>query len=95
MKIDTLTIELLVGIRSSLKLDLVDCEPEKGQKANFLTKSRRLDDEIHFVKFEGKIPPIELSRQAIADQQTLKKLAEIEDWTITDLDNCLNGNPHV
>ena len=95
MKMDTLTMELLVAIRSNLKLDLIDLGPDPGQKAKFLTPSRINDDEIHFVKFEGRVPPIELSMAAMKNTETLQKLTQIEDWTITDFDNCLNGNPHV
>lgn len=62
---DTLTIELLVSIRSNLKLDMVDLSPEPGQKAKFLTPSKVNDDEIHFIKFEGRLPTIELSAAAM------------------------------
>ena len=95
MTIDTLTLELVVAIRTNLKLDIVDLNPDKGQQARFLTKSKRNDDEIHYVKFEGKLPPLELSMEALKDTKNVKKLLEIEDWTITDFDNCLDGNPHV
>lgn len=95
MQIDTLTLELIVAIKSNLKLDLIDRHPDKGQRQQFLTPSKRNDDEIHFVRFEGRLPALELSMATIKDQQALKKLTEIEDWTITDFDNCLNGNPHV
>jgi len=65
---DSLTIELLVAIRSNLKLDLVDKKPGAEQeKKSFLTKSRRNDDEIHFVKFEGRFPVMELSLEKIKD----------------------------
>ena len=96
MKIDSLTIELIVAIKSNLKLDLVDLKPEKNQKKkSYLTASKINDDEIHFVKFEGRLPALELSLATAKDQMNIKKLAEIEDWTITDFDNCLDGNPHV
>ena len=91
---DTLTMELKVAIRSNLKLDLVDLNPDAGQKPNFLSPNRKNDDEIHFVQFEGRLPAVELSMEAIK-QKMAKKMIEIEDWTITDLDNCLDGNPHI
>ena len=94
-KMDSLTIELQVAIKSNLKLDLVDKKPEADQKKRFLTPSQRNDDEIHFVKFEGRFPVIELSMEGIKDQRSLNKITAIEDWTITDFDNCLEGNPHI
>ena len=95
MKIDSLTIELLVSIRCNMKLDMIDLSPDPGQKVNFLTPSKINDDEIHFVKFEGRMPAIELSMAALKDREGAAKLTQIEDWTITDFDNCLHGNPHV
>ena len=41
------------------------------------------------------MPTIKLSMEAIKEQRSLQKILEIEDWTITDFDNCLNGNPHI
>ena len=74
MKIDSLTIELLVSIRCNMKLDLIDLSPDPGQKVNFLTPSKINDDEIHFVKFEGRLPPIELSMAALKDREGAAKL---------------------
>lgn len=69
MKIDTLTLELIVAIKSNLKLDLVDLSPDdRHQKVNFLTNSKKTDDEIHFVKFEGRLPSLELSMATVKDQ---------------------------
>ena len=96
MQIDTLTVEIIVAFKSNLKLDLVDLHPDKGQqRTTFLTRLMRPEEEIHFVKFEGKLPTIELSMATVKDQNNFKKMLEIEDWTITDFDNCLLGNPHV
>ena len=74
MKIDSLTIELLVSIRCNMKLDLIDLSPDPGQKVNLLTPSKINDDEIHFVKFEGRLPPIELSMAALKDREGAAKL---------------------
>lgn len=53
----SMTLEMLISIKSNLKLDLIDLKPDLDQKkTNFLTHSRINDDEIHFIKFEGKIP---------------------------------------
>ena len=65
IKMDTLTLELKVAIRSNLKLDLVDLKPDAGQNPNFLSPKRKNDDEIHFVQFEGRMPAIELSMEAM------------------------------
>ena len=96
MTIETLNLELVVAISSNLKLDLVDLNPDQGQeKIRFLTKSKRNDNETHYIKFEGKLPPLELSLKALRERKTVTEMLAIEDWTITDFDNCLNGNPHV
>ena len=58
-------MELKVAIRSNLKLDLVDLKPDADQRPNFLSPKRKNDDEIHFVQFEGRLPAVELSLEAM------------------------------
>jgi hypothetical protein len=50
------------------------------------------DDEVHFAKFEGMFPDFEFSPMAIMSKM---KDMNIKEWTITDFDNFLKGNPHV
>jgi len=89
IKIESLTIEILVRFKTNLKLALAGVD-DQTRETVYLGSVR--DEEYHFVKFEGCLPPVEMTLDAI------KKLAmnmEIEDWTITDFDNCLEGNPHI
>lgn len=89
LKIDGVTLEVLVRFRTNLKLALSGVD-QKTQETVYMGQKR--DEEFHFVKFEGCLPAVEMSTDAI------KKIAEnfeIHDWTITDFDNCLQGNPHV
>ena len=88
MKLEKVNQELILQFETNLKLDLVDL----GTGESVIEKSRRPDHEIHFVRIEGRHPPINLSMDGLKDAA---KLVEIENWTITDFDNCLGGNPHV
>lgn len=54
--------------------------------------------ETHFVKFESLVNEYEIKLKTIFN--LLKERGGIQelnfkDWVITDLDNYLNGNPHV
>lgn len=63
---------------------------EKSKESIYMGSQH--ENEYHFVKFEGCLPPLEMNMDAI------KKAAmnfELQDWTITDFDNCLLGNPHA
>jgi len=87
--IKNVTLEVLVRIKTNIKLTLSSLDPKTKEIIYMGTKH---ENEFHFVKFEGCLPPIEMSMDAI------KKIAqnfEISDWTITDFDNCLQGNPHI
>ena len=54
MQIEGLTLELIVKIRTNYKLDLVDSS--SSEKNKLISKGAEIDDEIHFVKFEGFYP---------------------------------------
>ena len=53
------------------------------------------DMEYHFVRFEGSIPPLELSLSSLQEKLQKAIIPQADDWTVTDFDNCLDGNPHV
>ncbi len=87
--INNLTWEVLVRFKTNTKLSL---EINDVETRKLIYQGNPEDDEYHFIKFEGKLPPLEMSMHA------LKNMAlnfELSDWTITDFDNCLEGNPHV
>lgn len=89
LMIDNITLEVLIRIRTNLKLTLTSLD-QKTKETLYMGSPH--DNEFHFVKFEGCLPPIEMNMEAI------KKVAsnfELHDWTITDFDNCLSGNPHI
>ena len=53
--------------------------------------------ETHFVRFEGKLNPVDvefksmlLAREVL---EGISKTMRIEEWTITDFDGKLKGNP--
>jgi hypothetical protein len=89
LMIKNLTLEVLVRFKTNTKLNL---EINDVKTRKLIYQGNLEDSEYHFVKFEGKLPPLEMSIHA------LKSIAlnfELSDWTITDFDNCLEGNPHV
>ena len=52
--------------------------------------------ETHFMRFEGTLKPIKFQLDSISKMMdNIAKELEIEDWTITDVDNFLKGNPHT
>ena len=88
MKLEKINQELILQFRTNLKLDLVDLKTGES----IIDQRSKADHEIHFVRFEGRHPPIELNMSGLKEAA---KLVEIENWTITDFDNCLGGNPHI
>ena len=87
--INNITLEVLVRIRSNLKLVLGTLD-QKTKETLYMGAPQ--ENEFHFLKFEGCLPPIEMSLDAI---RKAAQNFELSDWTITDFDNCLDGNPHV
>jgi len=63
MVIEGMTIEILTKIRTNYKLNLVT--PESPTNNKLITKSKQIDDEVHFVKFEGFYPTFELSPESL------------------------------
>ena len=78
-----MTLELDLRIKSNLKLSLLN----KNGKVNQVNDPK--SEEIHFIKFEGVMP-----RRTKEEKQFLRQLWDFENWTITDFDNYLEGNPH-
>jgi hypothetical protein len=84
-----LNIDLVLRVRTNLKLCLIESDGTKSVPANKLR-----EEEVHFIRIEGKYPSHMvdiLMKRNIGD----KKLSDFEDWTITDFDDFLKGNPHV
>lgn len=84
---NTITLGLLFKVRTNLKLNLVEADGER-----MIPKNKETDEEVHYVKFEGlndkfKIDPANLLKTS---QQF-----EFKDWTITDFDDFLKGNPSL
>ena len=89
MMLPNLTVEVIVRFRTNMKLSLQGIDQET--KDTIYLGSQR-DEEYHFVKFEGCLPPVEMSESAF---RKLSENFQIQDWTITDFDNYLQGNPHI
>ena len=87
-----LTFEMLVKIETNLKLNLI--EPD-GK--SLIPENKTEKDEVHFLKFEANLQTLDVSLGQIF--RLLREFLgepnfEFKDWTITDIDNHLKGNPH-
>ena len=87
--VDGLTIEVLMKIKTNFKLNLKSSVEGEDK---LIPRSKELEDEIHFVKFEGFYPSFELTLEAMSGAVKNK---EFKDWTIVDFDYFLKGNPHI
>jgi len=88
LRVGGMSLSLTMMFRSNLKLNFRD----ENSGVNFITEKKRLDNEVHFVTFEGKIGAVSLTKNAI---KNLKGNLHFDDWTITDIDNVLVGNHPV
>jgi hypothetical protein len=97
-------LDIVLSIKTNLKLNIV----KKGgeQSLSLLRETDYEDDEIHYIKIEGVFHSFKmesifqtLMKQMRATSQfdgpIAKKLEMIDNWTITDLDFCLKGNPYI
>lgn len=87
----SLNFEVTIRVKTNLKLNLVDKE------GNSLVQDP-MEKETHYIKFESVANRYPLSFKTVWKLITeLGKTNDLtfEDWTITDFDNCLNGNPHI
>ena len=94
MKLDA-TFEVLLRFKSKVKVGVTSVD-EWTKDTLYLGNLR--DSEYHFVRFEGAMPPIELDMSMLkGNPQGIfqKRSLDLEDWTITDFDDCLKGNPHL
>lgn len=82
-----MTIEYLVRIKSNYKLNLID---KNGDK--IISSSNEKDYEVHFLRFEGLYPNFEFTPSTMMSKM---RDFDILDWTITDVDDFLKGNPHI
>ena len=51
----------------------------------------RNKNEFHYLQFEGKLPSIKPTRESIRNYMFD---FEVDNWTITDIDNFMKGNKH-
>jgi hypothetical protein len=88
----TLNFEIVVKVTTNLKLDLVDRHGNRLQKDPMAV-------ETHFVRFESIVEtfPIRFSTifKLLKEKMKRNKKLEFKEWTITDFDNYLKGNPHI
>jgi hypothetical protein len=91
MVIDGMTIEIFTKIRTNLKLNLAS----ENSSDKLVPANKQMEDEIHFVKFEGFYPTFELSPENLMKGANALSTKEFRDWTIVDFDNYLKGNPHL
>ena len=62
LKIQNATLEVVLKIRTNLKL-VVDNIDEKTMESKYLGRLR--DEEFHFVRFEGCLPPVEMTLDSL------------------------------
>ena len=88
--------EVVLEFDTNMKLDIEDLK----DGSRFIDFQKVYSPERHFVKFEGVLE----NKFGLADlkafQKNPKQFIEnfdfnYKDWTITDIDNYLDGNPHV
>lgn len=94
IKFNQITLEFLLLFQTNRVVCQQQSEVEKYKKYSMM-------QEYHFVRFEGQYKPLEVTLLDIKTkgwskfQQEISKQFEIENWTITDFDGFLNGNPHI
>lgn len=62
LMINNITLEVLVRVRSNLKLVLSSLD-QKTKETIYMGTPH--ENEYHFLKFEGCLPPVEMSMEAI------------------------------
>ena len=84
---------MVLKVKTNLKLNL---SAHDNPLAKMIGPTKIRDEEIHFIRMEGRYPKIEISlAELIWKKNTQRKFTDFEDWTITDFDDFLKGNPHV
>ena len=79
-------------VKTNLKLNLVS----PGNPATkLIATGEEKDIETHFLTMEGWIPDIEVTQNDLETGKWWKNHEMFQDWTITDFDNILKGNPHI
>ena len=88
-----MNFEVLLRIETNLKLNPI------GRNGESLIPIEEFEhEEVHFLKFESTVQTFEISFSTIF--KLLKDMAQkpdlkFSDWTLTDIDVHLNGNPHI
>lgn len=86
-----MTLEIIVKIRTNYKLDIFD----SSNSSSLIPTTRTIDDELHFVKFEGFYPTFEFTPETLLKGAGGLGTLEFRDWTIVDFDDYLKGNEHI
>lgn len=88
-----MNFRMVIKITTDIKLNLInDKDQSMIQLDDHIEKMTR---EIHYMQIEGTHASYPLSFGILKEiwRQRMKPAFVIKDWTITDFDNCLNGNP--
>ncbi len=88
-----LNFEMLIRVETNLKLNLIDKDG-----LSLIPSNEIMQDEVHFLRFESVVNEYTISFKTI--WQLLKEMKnrpplQFSNWTITDLDDFLKGNPHI
>ena len=87
-----LNVEAQVRMKTRCKLNVKD--PEGNV---MIEDGDQYDKEYHYVQFESVAAKIDAKLSALMElrKKFMNFDLEFDDWTITDLDNELLGNPHL
>jgi hypothetical protein len=91
MVVDGMTMEIVVKVRTNYKLDLVD----PSSPSTLIPTSKSVDDELHFLRFEGFYPTFEFAPETFMKGPGALDTLQFRDWTIVDFDDYLKGNGHL
>lgn len=86
----------LLRIESDLQLDLVD-----PQGNGLLSEEEKTDRISHYLRFESEFMKEEFTFENASKlneglkQGVIPEDVRMKDWTVTDLDDFLEGNPHI
>jgi hypothetical protein len=84
---------LYVRLETNIKLNL---HTRRGEQ--LIKEEDRLKPEVHFLLFEAIQSTLTMKFPQILGEMLRQRLdpgLNLKEWTVSDFDNCLNGNPLI
>ena len=93
----SVNVTLLLRIKSSLRLNLIDADGKK------MIEEDDQSEEVHFMQVEKEFEKFAINMSSIKRlfqaffrmKRQAEDNPEMQGWTVTDFDYHLSGNPHV